>query len=236
MRIDILTLFPGSLVNALNSSILKIAQKKGLIQIQITNIRDFTKDKHKKVDSHVYGGGSGMLLQIDPILNAIDSLIKGQKDHNEKPFIILTSPRGAVFNQSVALNLSVKQWLIVICGHYEGVDERIVDILKPFELSIGDYILTGGEPAAWVIIDSVTRLIPNVLGSPESLESESFNQYLLEAPHYTKPSKYKNYSVPKVLLSGNHSEIAKWRLQKSIELTKSRRPDLYRLYSNKNHT
>ncbi len=219
MKIDILTLFPESF-SYLNSSILKRAQENNIIEINLIDIRNFSKDKHKKCDDYPFGGGAGMLMSVQPIYDALKSV---QKENSK---IIFPSPSGEKFNANIAKNLSTYDHLIFICGHYEGIDQRVIDIFNPQEISIGDYVLTGGELASMVIIDSLSRFVTGVI-SKESLEEESFSSGKLEYPQYTRPAQFMGLKVPDVLLSGNHEEIAKWREKKSIEKTKNIRPDLF---------
>lgn len=221
MQVDILTLFPDIFYGPFSQSIIARAISKKLITINTVNLRDYTYDKHKSVDDTPYGGGPGMLMKPEPLFDAITS----RKESDS--YIILTSPRGEVFNQSIAKELSLKSKLIIVSGHYEGVDERVIDNLIDREISIGDYILTSGNLAAMVIVDSIARLIPGVLGDDESSKDESFENNLLEYPQYTKPSDFRGLKVPDVLLSGNHKLIQKWRTEKAIEITKKNRPDLY---------
>ncbi len=221
MQVDILTLFPDIFYGPFSQSIIARAIKKKLITINTVNLRDYTYDRHKGVDDTPYGGGPGMLMKPEPLFDAITS----RKESDS--YIILTSPRGEVFNQSIAMELSLKSKLIIVSGHYEGVDERVIDNLIDREISIGDYILTSGNLAAMVIVDSIARLIPGVLGDDESSKDESFENNLLEYPQYTKPSDFRGLKVPDVLLSGNHKLIQKWRTEKAIEITKKNRPDLY---------
>lgn len=218
MKIDILTLFPEAF-SALDTSILKRAKDKGLLEIKFHNIRDYTKDKHKKCDDTPFGGGAGMLMSVQPIYDAV----KAVKKRNST--IIFASPSGKPLSPEVAKELSTKKHLIFICGHYEGIDQRIVDLFKVQEISVGDYVLTGGELPTMTIIDCLSRFVPGVITS-ESLDEESFSNGLLEYPQYTRPQKFKGLEVPEVLFSGNHAEIKKWRQQKAIEKTKKVRPDL----------
>ncbi|GIW23097.1 MAG: tRNA (guanine-N(1)-)-methyltransferase [Candidatus Sericytochromatia bacterium] len=220
MQIDILTIFPNFFNSPLNTSILKRAIEKNQVSINILNIRDFSENKHKKVDDIPYGGGCGMVMKPEPIFKAYESI---KKLDNFKT--ILVSPQGKVFNQSYAKDLSLYKQLIFICGHYEGIDERVKNIVTD-EISIGDYILTGGELSALVIIDSVVRLLPNVLGNQESWKNDSFSDGLLDYPHYTRPREFRNMKVPEVLLSGNHQEINKWRYKQKLKNTFINRPDL----------
>ena len=218
MKIDVLTLFPDMFNNIFNESIIKRAVNNNLVEINIHNIRDYSKDPHKKVDDTPYGGGSGMVLMCQPIFDAVKSL----RSDNSK--VILLTPSGKLYKQSVAFNLSHEKHLILICGHYEGFDERIKSICN-MEISIGDYILTGGEVPAMVIIDSVTRLIDGVI-KKESYECDSFTDNLLDYPTYTKPRIYEGLEVPLVLVNGDHDKISKWRRKEQIEITKKNRPDL----------
>ena len=218
MIIDILTLFPESF-SYLNSSILKRAQERGILTINIIDIRTFSKDKHKKCDDYPFGGGAGMLMTPQPIYDAIKSV---QKENSK---IILPSPSGKTLSPSLAKELSKEEHLIFVCGHYEGIDQRIIDIFSPLEISIGDYVLTGGELSTMVIIDTLSRFVEGVI-SEESLTEESFSNNNLEYPQYTRPADFMGYKVPEVLLSGNHAEIAKWRKQQSEQKTLARRPDL----------
>ena len=218
MKIDILTLFP-EMFSPLNSSILKRATDSGILEFNIVNIRDFSLDKHKKCDDYPFGGGAGMLMSVQPLYDAIKSV----KKENSK--IIFPSPRGKVFNQKIAKDLSQFDHLIFVCGHYEGVDERIFELFDIEEISIGDYVLTGGELPSMVIIDTLSRFINGVISS-ESLENESFSNGLLEYPQYTRPAEFMGLKVPEVLLSGNHQEVDKWRKEESLKVTKKNRQDL----------
>ena len=218
MRIDILTLFPESF-SYLNSSILKRAQENGLLEINLIDIRDFSLDKHKKCDDYPFGGGAGMLMSAQPIYDAIKSV------QDDNSFIVFPSPSGEKFNVDIAKELSKKEHLIFICGHYEGIDQRIIDIFSPLEVSIGDYVLTGGELPTMVIVDCLSRFIDGVI-SRESLLEESFSSNNLEYPQYTRPADFKGCKVPEVLLSGNHAEIERYRKEQSELITKKRRPDL----------
>ena len=218
MKFSILTIFP-EMFTPLKMSILKRAEDKGLIEIEIINIRDFSKDKHHNTDDTPFGGGAGMVMTAQPIYDAILSV----KQENSK--IYYMSPRGKVFNQSIAKELSHAEHIILLCGHYEGVDQRILDLLNIEEFSIGDYVLTGGEIPAMAVVDSVARLVPEVL-SEGSAEDESFSNNLLEYNQYTHPREFMGLTVPEVLLSGNHKEIEKFRHEQSLEITKRNRPDL----------
>jgi len=224
MRIDILCLFPEMFVSPFDCSIIKRARECGLVEVVVHNIRDYTHDKHRTVDDYAYGGGPGMVLKPEPIFEAVES-IKKQVDYSGLPIILLT-PQGRLFTQQVARELALHQNIMLVCGHYEGVDERVREHLITDEISIGDYVLSGGELAAMVVVDAVVRLIPGVLGSPLSFHSDSHSNGLLEYPQYTRPEVYRSWSVPAVLLSGNHGEIARWRRQQAILRTLKRRPDL----------
>ncbi len=218
MVIDILTLFPESFA-PLNESIIKRAQEKGIIKINLINIRDFSTDKHKKCDDYPFGGGAGMLMTAQPIYDAIKSVL------DDKAHIVFASPSGKTLNVEKAKELSKEEHLVFICGHYEGIDQRILDIFEPEEISIGDYVLTGGELPTMVIIDALSRFIEGVI-TAESLDEESFSCDGLEYPQYTRPAEFQGLKVPEVLLSGNHQEIAKWRKTQSQQKTKQKRPDL----------
>lgn len=219
MKIDILTLFP-EMFSSLNESILGRAQKAGKIEIKVHNIRDYSLDKHKKCDDYPFGGGAGMVMMPQPVYDAITSIDPEHKAHR-----IFTSPKGKTFCQDIVKEYSKKENLLILCGHYEGIDERIIKLCIDEEVSIGDYVLTGGEIPAMVITDAVSRYVEGVISS-ESLSEESFSNNLLEYPQYTRPQEFMGEKVPDVLLSGNHAEIDKWRKQKSIEITEKLRPDL----------
>jgi len=222
MRIDIITVLPEILESPFNHSILKRAQDKGLVEINVHNLRDYSLDKHRRVDDYPFGGQAGMVLQCEPIDRAI-SLLKEERDYDE---VIYTSPDGETFNQPIANQLSLSQNLIILCGHYKGIDYRIREHLITREISIGDYVLTGGELAAVVMADAIVRLIPGAIGDEQSALSDSFQDNLLAPPIYTRPSNYKDWSVPEILLSGHEAKIRDWELQQSIERTKRLRPDL----------
>ena len=218
MKIDILTLFPNMFENVFNESIIKRAVDKKLVDIKIHDIRDYTTDKHNRVDDYAFGGGKGMVLMPEPVYNAIEDV------KTKDSIVIMMTPQGKTYNQKMAYQFSKQKHIIILCGHYEGFDERI-RTLCDLEISIGDYILTGGELAAGIITDSVVRLLDGAI-SKDSLTSESFENNLLDYPTYTKPSEYRGLKVPDVLLSGNHQNIAKWRHEEQIKKTKERRPDL----------
>ncbi|MGD9677091.1 MAG: tRNA (guanosine(37)-N1)-methyltransferase TrmD [Vulcanibacillus sp.] len=221
MKIDVLTLFPEMFEGVINTSILKKAQEKEAVTINLINFRDFSTNRHNKVDDYPYGGGDGMLLKPEPIFAAVESI-----NQFEKARIILLTPQGRVFNQSIAEELAKDNHLIFLCGHYEGFDERIREHLVTDELSIGDFVLTGGELAAMVVIDSVARLVPNVLGNIESAKEDSFSSGFLEYPQYTRPEVFRDWKVPEILLSGHHENIRKWRIREAIKRTIKHRSDL----------
>ena len=220
LKIDILTIFPRMLDGFLGESMLKRAAKAGLVVFSAINLRDFTDDPHHTTDDRPYGGGPGMVMKPEPIFRAIESLV------TENSKVILMTPQGRPFQQSIARELSGERHLIFICGHYEGVDERIRTELVDLELSIGDYVLTNGVLPAAVVVDAVVRLLPGALGGEGATESESFTQPLLEYPQYTRPAEFRGLKVPDILVSGNHEEIAKWRAAQSRLRTRERRPDL----------
>lgn len=223
MRIDFLTIFPEIFPPVLGTSILRIAAEKGLVEYHVHDIRAFTKDPHRKVDDRPYGGGPGMVMMAQPVVDAVEA-VETQTD--ERSHRILLSPQGRRLNQQVSRELAQEKRLLLICGRYEGFDERIREVLQPDEISIGDYILSGGELPALVIAESVVRLIPGVLGDPDSALEESFTDRLLDCPHYTRPPEYRGLKVPDVLLSGHHAAIREWRLEQAKKRTRERRPDL----------
>lgn len=222
MRIDIITVLPEMIEGAINTSILKRAQDKGLVEFGLHNLRDYTLDKHNRVDDYPYGGEAGMVLQIEPIDRCISAL-KQQREYDE---VIFTTPDGEQFVQSTANELSLKQNLIILCGHYKGIDFRVREHLITREISIGDFVLTGGELAAAMIADAVVRVIPGVIGDEQSALSDSFQDNLLAPPVYSRPAEYKGWRVPDILLSGHERKIAEWRLEQATERTKRLRPDL----------
>ncbi len=222
MRIDVITIFPEMVDLPLNMSIIGKARAKGILDLFVHNLRDFSGNKHYSVDDTPYGGGPGMVMKAEPFFNAVKSL---DIDRNNCR-VILMSPQGTTFNQAKAKQLAGLKRIAILCGHYEGIDERVKELVVDEEISIGDYVLTGGELGAMVIIDAVTRLLPNVLGHDESTIEESFSDGLLEYPHYTKPREFQGLKVPEVLLSGNHANIDKWRRKESIIRTLHKRPDL----------
>jgi tRNA (guanine37-N1)-methyltransferase len=225
MRFDILTIFPDMFRGPLEFSILKRAQEKGIIEIHVHDLRVWSSDKHKTVDDRPFGGGAGMVFKPEPIFRAVETLLEGESP-SEQTAIILLSPQGRVFTQQEAERLAQRERIILICGRYEGVDERVVEHLITDEISIGDYILTGGEIPAMVIVDAVARLLPGALGHEESAERDSFAEGILDCPHYTRPADFRGLTVPEVLLGGNHAEIARWRRRKALEKTLRVRPDL----------
>lgn len=223
MKIDILTLFPRMFEGVLNESILKRAQENSLVQFNLVNFREYSQNKHQKVDDYPYGGGAGMVLTPQPIFDAVESVVAKSET---TPRVLLMSPQGETFTQKKAEELSKEKHLVFICGHYEGFDERIREHVATDELSIGDYVLTGGELASMVIIDSVVRLIPGILGNEESKKLDSFSTGLLEHPQYTRPYNFRGHKVPDILLSGDHKQIEEWRRQESLRRTFERRPEL----------
>lgn len=222
MRIDILTVVPEMIEAPLNCSILKRAREKGLVEIYVHNIRDYTEDKHRKVDDYPFGGEAGMVMKVQPI-DACISALKAERDYDE---VIFTAPDGETFNQKIANELSLKENIIILCGHYKGVDQRVRDHLITRELSAGDYVLTGGELPAAMMADAIVRLLPGVIGDEQSALSDSFQDNLLGAPVYSRPSEYKGWKVPEVLLSGHAAKIEEWRYKEALERTQRLRPDL----------
>ena len=222
IRFDILSVFPEMFESPLNHSILKRAQEKGMAEIHLHNIRDYAEDKHRMTDDAPYGGGGGMVMKVEPIDRALASIVPSR----DNALVVLLTPQGETFNQKLAEEMSRYFRIVLVCGHYEGVDERVRDHLVDREISIGDFVLTGGELSAMVIVDAVTRLIPGVLGNNESASYDSFSTGLLEYPHYTRPGIYRDWQVPEVLLSGNHRDIESWRRKESLKRTYLRRPDL----------
>lgn len=230
MRFNILTLFPEMFGSVLHDSMLGRAEKKNILEFNVVNIRDFALNKHNRVDDYPYGGGRGMVMQAEPIYRAYESVCNGLED---KPYVIYMSPKGKVFNQAKAVELSTKDNLVILCGHYEGVDQRIIDEIVDEEISIGDYVLTGGEIPAMVVVDCVSRMLEGVLSNEDSFTDESHYSGLLEYPQYTRPPEFHGVSVPEVLLSGNHALISKWRMEKSLEETEKKRPDMFLKYKKK---
>jgi tRNA (guanine37-N1)-methyltransferase len=244
MNFYVMTLFPEMVMNGLSESITGRAMEKGLIDITAVNIRDFAQNKYKHVDDYIYGGGSGMLMQAEPVYLAYQDILRriqekpvctdsgadSATETSKKPRVLYMSPQGRRFDQSMAKTFSQEDNLILLCGHYEGIDERVLEMIVDEEVSIGDYVLTGGELPAMTIIDAVSRLVPGVLGSDDSAVYETFYDGLVEYPQYTRPEEFMGRKVPEVLLSGHHKRIEEWRLMKSLERTKEKRPDLYEAY------
>lgn len=220
MRIDILTLFPEICRAPLGESIMKRAQESGALDLRIHNLRDWTTDKHRMTDDAPFGGGQGMVMKPEPIFAAVESLQRNDS------MVILMTPQGRRFNQEIAAKFSSQQHLIIVCGHYEGIDHRVTEQLADLEISIGDYVLTNGAIAAVVVVDAVTRLLPRVLGHEQSAADDSFSSGLLEAPQYTRPAEFRGWKVPDALLSGNHAAIAAWRREQALARTEQNRPDL----------
>jgi tRNA (guanine37-N1)-methyltransferase len=237
MRIDIITLFPEICRAPLNESMMKRAQENGALELRIHNLRDWTNDKHHVVDDAPFGGGQGMVMKPEPIFAAVEDLrgesrktsnAEQSKIENREPKIILMSPTGRRFDQRLAEQLSQESHLLIVCGHYEGIDHRVVEHLIDEEISIGDYVLTNGAIAAVVVADAIVRLIPGVLGDEKSAHDDSFREGLLEGPQYTRPAEFRGWKVPEILLSGNHGEVAKWRKEQAKKRTRENRPDLLR--------
>jgi len=229
MEINILTIFPEMFISPFSESIIKRAKEKNIISISITDIRNFSKDKHKSVDDYTYGGGPGMIMKPNPIVEAVEYLLSERKKadkKNNKSKIIIASAQGKIFDQEMAKKISAYENVIFICGRYEGIDERVTHILKAEEISIGDYVTTGGEIPVMVMVDVITRMMPGALGKEESLINDSFYNGLLDYPHYTRPENYRGNKVPEILLSGDHKRIEYWRKKQSILRTMERRPDL----------
>jgi tRNA (guanine37-N1)-methyltransferase len=224
MRIDIITVLPDLLTGPLSHSIIKRAREKGLVEINIIDLRDFATDKRRTVDDYAFGGGAGMVMMIEPVFQALQKL-KNERDYDE---VIYTSPDGELFNQRLANRLSMKENIIILAGHYKGIDQRIRDHLITMEISIGDYVLSGGELPAAVLTDALVRLIPGAISDEQSALSDSFQDDILAPPVYTRPAVFNGWKVPDILLSGNTPEIEKWRHEKSIERTRHLRPDLYK--------
>lgn len=227
MKFNVLTTFPEMINSGFSESILKRAVQSGKISVNAVNIRDFADNKHNKTDDYTYGGGAGMLMYAEPIYQAYKSL---EENAGKKLRVIYLTPTGEVFNQNMAMDFAKEEELVFLCGHYEGIDERVLEEIVTDNVSIGDYVLTGGELPALVMMDSISRFVPGVLSNNESAYTDSFNNNLLEYPQYTRPEVWRGKSVPSVLLSGDHAKVEKWRLEQSIERTKERRPDLYEKY------
>lgn len=224
MRIDVLTLFPKAFDFIQEYGVIGKAIGKGILEVNTVDIRDFSKDKHHKVDDELYGGLAGMLMKVEPVIDAIESV------KTEDSLVIFLSPQGKVLNQQLAIDLSSEKHLILLCGHYEGIDSRVINNYVDMEISVGDYVVTGGEIPAMILIDATTRLIEDVLGNDESYKTDSHYNILLQHDHFTRPREYRGMKVPDVLFSGNHKLIAEWQKNNSIENTKRKRPDLYEKY------
>jgi len=224
MRFSILTLNPGFFAGALDEGMLRIAREKGILQVNLVPIRAFATDRYGTTDDYPYGGGAGMVMKVEPILAAFEDVQKSAGD--QKPLALVTSPQGRRFTQSWARELALVPEIAIVCGRYKGIDERVMPLLGAEEVSIGDYVLSGGEPAALVVLDALSRLLPGVLGDAESAEADSFSEPLLDAPMYTRPEEHLGMRVPEVLLSGNHERIRVWRRREAIRRTLTRRPDL----------
>jgi len=222
LRIDIVTTFPEMFEGPFQESMVRIARQKGIVKIQVINLRDYAKDKHKTTDDKPFGGGPGMVMKPEPIFACVKEL----KKKSPKALVVLLTPAGKPLNQRLAWDLSKKKHVIMICGHYEGVDERVRELLVDEEISLGDFIMTGGEIPAMAIVDAITRLVPGVLGNAESLKHESFQHAMLEYPHYTRPQVFQGVSVPEILVSGDHKKVEAWRRDQARIRTRARRPDL----------
>ena len=227
MHYHVLTLFPEMIEQGMGTSIMGRAMEQGLIRLTATNIRDFSTNKHMKVDDYPYGGGAGLVMQPEPVYRAYKDL---EKDMKKKPRVVYLTPQGTTFHQEMAKELAKEEELVFLCGHYEGIDERVLEEIVTDYVSIGDYVLTGGELPAMVMIDSISRLVPGVLHNDDSAGDESFENGLLEYPQYTRPPVFLDKEVPEVLLSGHHENIRKWRHEQSVKRTKERRPDLWEAY------
>lgn len=235
MRIDIATLFPEMCESVLQESIIGRARKAGHVRIECHQIRDYSKDKHRRVDDYPYGGGCGMLMQAEPLAACCEDIICQQRAAGvKKPHIVFLTAAGKRYDQEVCRRLSAEEGLILVCGHYEGMDQRVIDALADEELSIGDYVVTGGELAALVVADSVSRLLPGVLAEPAGYEGESHYHGLLEYPQYTRPEVWRGVPTPSVLLCGDHKKVDDWKLEQALKRTEERRPDLYQEYQQKN--
>ena len=228
VRFDILTIFPDYFRGAFDYGIIRRAQAAGLIEVRALDLREWTTDKHRMVDDRPFGGGDGMVLKVEPIFAAVEELTGAaeRSSYAEGTRVVLLSPQGRVFTQAVAQDLSKAAHVVLICGRYEGVDERVAEALVTDEISVGDYVLSGGEPAAVVVVDAIVRLIPGALGSETSNVNESFSEGMLDYPHYTRPPEFRGMRVPEVLLTGHHAEIARWRAREALKKTERNRPDL----------
>lgn len=226
MKIDIVTIFPRMFDSPFAEGMIRIAREKGLLEITVHDLRDYAGNRHRKVDDAPFGGGPGMVMTAEPILKAVEDILARARAAGSSARVILLTPQGRRFDHALAVELAREPGLVLVCGRYEGIDERVVELLKPLEISIGDFVLSGGEVPAMAVVDAVTRLIPGVLGDAASLVSESFTEGLLDYPHYTRPRVLRGLSVPEVLLSGNHAEIEKWRRAEALRRTRERRSDL----------
>lgn len=224
MRIDVVTIFPEALTPFLRAALLGKATEGGLVDVRVHDLRDHTSDRHRKVDDEPYGGGPGMVMSAEPLFRAVEAIAPERKQ--DDPRVILLSPQGRKLTQAVVRELATLRWLVILCGRYEGVDERVARHLADEELSVGDYVLAGGEAAALVVVDAVTRVVPGVVGDPASVQRESFEDGLLDHPHYTRPADFRGLGVPDVLLSGDHAAIERWRREEAERRTRERRPDL----------
>ncbi|MBQ9200423.1 MAG: tRNA (guanosine(37)-N1)-methyltransferase TrmD [Lachnospiraceae bacterium] len=233
MHFHIMTLFPDMVDNGLSESITGRAIKNNLIKVNTVNIRDFAQNKYGHVDDYTYGGGAGMLMQAEPVYLAYRSIVESNNLSEKKPRVLYMTPQGIPFSQNMAVELSKEEDIVILCGHYEGIDERVLEMIVTDNVSIGDFVLTGGELPAMMIVDAVSRLVPGVLGKEDSAVYESFYDGLLEYPQYTRPEVFMGREVPGVLLSGHHKNIEKWRYEQSLQRTKERRPDLYEIYITK---
>ncbi len=229
MRIDVITVFPKILEDPIQESILKQARKRTELEINLLDLRDFSSDKHRTVDDTPYGGGAGMILKPEPLFNVLERLLKNEED-KQKSRVVYPTPQGKIFSQQIAEDLSEAEHVVFICGHYKAVDQRVIDYWVTDELSIGDFILSGGEIPALLMIDAIVRLIPGVLGDIQSAKTDSFQDSLLDCPYYTRPENFRELKVPETLLTGNHAKIKDWRQKQRIERTRVRRPDLYEKY------
>ncbi len=227
MRYYVMTLFPDMIESVMGESILGRARESGKIELIVKNIRDYTLDKHTRVDDYPYGGGAGMVMEADPVWRCYESICS---EEGGKPTVIHLTPQGKVFDQPMAVEFAQETCLVFLCGHYEGIDERVLEEIEPIDVSIGDYVLTGGELPAMVLMDAIARHIPGVLHNEDSADTDSFGNGLLEYPQYTRPEVWHEKNVPEILLSGHHANVEKWRLEQSVERTKTRRPDLYEKY------
>ena len=230
MRIDVVTIFPGLFAPFLETAFVGIARRRGTLRVEVHDLRDWTHDVHRTVDDAPYGGGPGMVMRPEPLVEAIEALAgpKGPGGAARSARVVLLSPQGSRLDQARVVDLARQDHLVLVCGRYEGVDQRVVELAVDQEISIGDYVLSGGEVPAMVLVEAVTRLLPGVLGNPESLESESFEEGRLEGPQYTRPAVYRGLAVPEVLRSGDHAAVARWRAEQAERLTSKRRPDLLR--------